>query len=168
METSADWTEVERRFAAATSYWVCTVRADLRPHAVPVWGVWWRGTLVFSSVGASVKVRNLRHNDRVSVHLESASSVVILDGHATEVTDREALVELGECFTTKYRALSGGAYDLVAAHGMGMTVWAVRPTAARSWQAGGAFASSRWTFADDGSVALSRSSLAADADAVPG
>ncbi|MEV4494188.1 pyridoxamine 5'-phosphate oxidase family protein [Micromonospora arborensis] len=161
---SADWTEVERQLAAATNYWVCTVRADLRPHAVPVWGVWWRGALAFSSVGASVKVRNLRHNDRASVHLESASDVAILEGHATEVTDREELVELGECFTAKYSALSGGAYDLVAAHGMGMTVWAVRPTSVRSWRAGGAFASSRWTFDDAGTAVLTRSSLAADAE----
>jgi nitroimidazol reductase NimA-like FMN-containing flavoprotein (pyridoxamine 5'-phosphate oxidase superfamily) len=168
VKNSDEWREVERQLADAVNYWVCTVRADLRPHAVPVWGVWWRGTLAFSSVGASVKVRNLRRNDRVSVHLESASNVVILDGHATEVTDRDALVELGASFTAKYSALSGGTYDLVAAHSMGMAVCTVRPTAVRSWQAGDALASSRWTFDDDGGVVLSRSSVATEADAATG
>ncbi|WBB77301.1 pyridoxamine 5'-phosphate oxidase family protein [Micromonospora sp. WMMD882] len=165
MTNAGEWREVERQLADAVNYWVCTVRADLRPHAAPVWGVWWRGTLAFSSVGVSVKVRNLRRDDRVTAHLESASDVVILDGHAVEITERDALVEIGESFTAKYGASTGGAYDLVAAHRMGMAVCAVRPTVVRSWRAGAALASSRWTFDDDGGVLLSRSSVAAEADA---
>ena len=30
-----DWEQVERRLVSARNYWLCTVRPDGRPHAVP-------------------------------------------------------------------------------------------------------------------------------------
>ena len=33
-----EWSHATEILAAATMYWVCSVRPDGRPHAVPVWG----------------------------------------------------------------------------------------------------------------------------------
>ena len=38
--TPPDWDDVERRLTDAQLYWLVTVRADGRPHAVPLCGVW--------------------------------------------------------------------------------------------------------------------------------
>ena len=42
-----DWAAVAARLAEARNYWIVTVRADDRPHAAPVWGVWLDGTVWF-------------------------------------------------------------------------------------------------------------------------
>src|SRR5579884_2390097 len=34
------WSHVVARLAEARNYWVATVGANGRPHAVPVWGIW--------------------------------------------------------------------------------------------------------------------------------
>lgn len=34
------WSYVEQRLTHAINYWLCTVRPDGRPHAVPKWAVW--------------------------------------------------------------------------------------------------------------------------------
>ena len=34
------WSDVVEWLTAARNYWVCTTRADGRPHAMPVWGLW--------------------------------------------------------------------------------------------------------------------------------
>ena len=34
------WANVCRQLEASRNYWICTTRADGRPHAMPVWGFW--------------------------------------------------------------------------------------------------------------------------------
>ncbi len=53
------WPTVAGWLVASRSYWVTTVRADGRPHATPVWGLWIERALWFSTDPASVKGRNL-------------------------------------------------------------------------------------------------------------
>ena len=54
----ADVTRVARR--GSRNYWVCTTRADGRPHAMPVWGLWIDDAVWFSTDPTSIKGRNLR------------------------------------------------------------------------------------------------------------
>jgi len=74
--------------AAGKNYWVCTASEDGKPHAVPVWGAYLDGTLYFGAGPRSS--RNLDSNPRVSIHLESGTEVVILEGVATRLLDPDA------------------------------------------------------------------------------
>ena len=75
---------------AASHYWVATAGREGSPHARPVDGV--VAPLYFG--GGDVRwVRELRENPRISVHLESASDVVvILDGRVEWVEGPPDLV----------------------------------------------------------------------------
>lgn len=41
------WSWAVERLEKACNYWVCTVQANGRPHAVPVWAAWSDGKLYF-------------------------------------------------------------------------------------------------------------------------
>jgi hypothetical protein len=74
------WADVEARLVAATSYWLATVRPDGRPHVVPRWGVWVDGQFWYDGAPTTVHVRNLQANPACSLHLESGTEVVIVEG----------------------------------------------------------------------------------------
>lgn len=93
---------VEERMAAARNYWIGTTRPDGRPHAMPVWGVWFDRTLYFGTDRQSRKARNLAANPAVVVHLESGDDVVILEGVAKEVTDPARLAAFDDAYVAKY------------------------------------------------------------------
>ncbi|MFG3435614.1 pyridoxamine 5'-phosphate oxidase family protein [Nonomuraea sp. NPDC047897] len=157
MTDHAAWDIIRTTVSEAQNYWICTVRPDGRPHAVPVWGVWWRDSVVFSTINSSVKAANLRTNSNANVHLESAQNVVTMDGPAAELTDEAELIEIGALFDAKYAEIAGVTYDLVAAHAAGMTICAVRPEVVRAWRADDMLGSSRFTFDVDGNPVLVRS-----------
>ena len=72
--TVADW------LVRARNYWVTSVGANSRPHAMPVWGLWLDDALWFSTDPESVKGRNLRRSPETVVHLESGDEVCVLEG----------------------------------------------------------------------------------------
>ncbi len=74
---------VDRRLRADQIVWVGTVRADGRPHAVPVW-FWWDGDaiLIFTKAD-SQKARNLSQNPNVVLALDDTK------GAATWRSSRE-------------------------------------------------------------------------------
>jgi PPOX class probable F420-dependent enzyme len=98
------WGEVSARMERSRSYWICTVRPDGRPHAMPVWGVWVDEALWFSTGDESVKARNLAANPAVVVHLESGDEAVIFEGTAERVAepDRALFERVAEVYDTKY------------------------------------------------------------------
>ena len=65
--TAPSWDEIERLLTDAQLYWIITVRADGRPHAVPLVGVWHNGTFSFCTGADEQKQRNLDVNPRVAV-----------------------------------------------------------------------------------------------------
>src|ERR1700737_921189 len=79
----------EDRLARSRNYWICTTRADGRPHSIPVWGFWIDGDFYFGTARSSRKARNLAQNPAVSVHLDSGDDVVILEGTGVEVSANE-------------------------------------------------------------------------------
>src|SRR5438128_8993913 len=81
------WRWAAERLAEARSYWLCTTRADGRPHAMPLWAVWLDDALWFSSGRESQKSHNLERDPRCLIHLESGDDVVILQGEAVEDRD---------------------------------------------------------------------------------
>jgi general stress protein 26 len=95
----------EERLAKSRNYWICTVRPDGRPHSIPVWGFWLDGTLYFGTARSTRKSRNLARNPALSVHLESADDVVILEGQTVEVnlTDKDTVRKLDTESRSKYK-----------------------------------------------------------------
>ena len=97
------WDWVVGQMREARSYWVCSVRADGRPHAVPVWGAWLNGAFYFGTDSKSVKAANIRRDPRVVIHLDSGDDVVILEGEpALAVLSAESTSALDALYTEKY------------------------------------------------------------------
>ena len=107
--TAPDWTDVEARLTAAQLYWLVTVRADGRPHAVPLCGVWHGGTFAFVTGEREQKMRNLEHDAHVAVtagplgaHGWSSGKDVVVEGVAVRVTDEADLRTLADEWERKY------------------------------------------------------------------
>jgi hypothetical protein len=118
------WSHAEERLERAQQYWVTTSDVEGAPHAVPVWGLWIDGALYFGG-GPEIRwTRNLRHNPRVAVHLESGEDVVILEGTADWFEDANDPVvkRLDELSREKYAMPSEG-----------VPCWRLRPAVAFGW-----------------------------------
>ncbi len=120
------WSWAEERLVASRNYWIVSADRGGGPHAMPVWGLWLHGAVWFSSDAASRKARNITGRPGIVVHLESGDEVVIVEGHAEEVTDRAALEPFARAYEEKY----GIPLDLD--HPIGL-VYRVRPHAVLGW-----------------------------------
>jgi nitroimidazol reductase NimA-like FMN-containing flavoprotein (pyridoxamine 5'-phosphate oxidase superfamily) len=107
--TAPPWHEIERLLADAQLYWIITVRADGRPHAVPLVGVWLDGAFAFCTGPDEQKQRNLDSSARVAVTTGSMGAGgwdsgldVVVEGTAVRVTDTETLRALAEAWFAKY------------------------------------------------------------------
>lgn len=85
-----DWEWVEAQLGAAGTYWVVP-RPDARPHPRPVWGVWREGLLNLS-IGTPANTRALAADPVVTVHLDSGTDVVIVEGQVSGATEDAAVV----------------------------------------------------------------------------
>jgi hypothetical protein len=71
---------VDAQLEAAGTYWVIARTQD-HPHPRPVWGVWDSDHL-YLSIGTPVTLRTLARDPAVTVHLDSGTDVVIVEGRA--------------------------------------------------------------------------------------
>lgn len=122
--TRLPWRWAEQRLIEARNYWIVTVRADGRPHTRPVWGVWLDGAFWFST--GSMADGNLRRSSDLTVHLESGSESVILEGRAEEVTDLDVVRPIVAEYNAKY------AWDMEAEELPG-PFWRMRSAVAFGW-----------------------------------
>jgi len=126
------WSWARERLVAERNYWVSTVTSIGRPHARPVWGVFLDDAL-YLSIGAA----GFRREDRqrhVSVHVDSATDVVIVDGMATRVDAATAGDEASATYEEKY-GMSGDFLNFV-----------VSPRVAWGWRDGDVNTATKWTF----------------------
>ena len=79
------WTWANDRLSKAHNYFLSTVRADGRPHVMPVWGIWLDNMFYFSTGRRSRKSENLSLNPSCAICPEDASTAVVLEGTAEEV-----------------------------------------------------------------------------------
>jgi nitroimidazol reductase NimA-like FMN-containing flavoprotein (pyridoxamine 5'-phosphate oxidase superfamily) len=107
--TAPPWEDIERFLTEAQLYWIITVRADGRPHATPLVGVWHDGAFTFCTGAEEQKHRNLDSNPHVAVTTGSTGAEgwgsgrdVVVEGEAVRVTDADALQELAEAWFAKY------------------------------------------------------------------
>ena len=99
-----EWDWVDARMAAARNYWICTTRADGRPHTAPVWGAWVDGTLYFGTDSQSVKARNLTRDKRVAMHLDSGDECIIFEGEVLPAAlDGEMMRRVSKVYIDKYK-----------------------------------------------------------------
>ena len=101
------WSWAEERLRASHDYWVASVWPDMRPHVMPVWGVWQEEAFWFSSSLGARKVRNLRANPRCVVTTDDARNPVIVEGVAAVVAEPEELKRFLERTNGKYRTNYG-------------------------------------------------------------
>lgn len=94
----------ERRLHDETIVWLTTVRPDGQPQTSPVGFVWDGARFLILSSPGSPKVRNLRSNPKVALHLDLGSGkeegVLTLEGVAT--LDPAPAARLGAEETTAY------------------------------------------------------------------
>jgi len=134
------WAWVEERLEQALHYWLCTVRPDGRPHAVPKWAVWVEGSIYFDGSPETRHARNLASQPSVVVHLENGEQAVIVEGQARAV-DRPAAglaAAVAEAYRRKYAGLGyapdatqwdqGGLYVVVPAAVFAWTRFTEDPT----------------------------------------
>ena len=53
------WQAVERRLITAKNYWLSSVHPEQRPHAVPVWGVWFENRFYFDGSPQTRHAKNI-------------------------------------------------------------------------------------------------------------
>lgn len=148
------WSWALDRLTTARHYWIATTRADGRPHTRPVWGVVVDG-LVFFSTGSLAAV-NLLTRPEVSVHTESATQLVILEGTATPENDASRVIRVCADYQVKY-------LERLDPDNLPGPFYAVRPRKAFGWLASD-------SFVDGGSVfagTATRWTFDADADGIP-
>jgi hypothetical protein len=81
------WPWVEQQLVDAGTYWL-VAPADGHPHPRPVWGVWHEATLLLS-IGSPVLARQVGERPDVTVHLDSGTDVVVVEGevHLLDISD---------------------------------------------------------------------------------
>lgn len=122
------WEWVNDQMTNARNYWICSTRPDGRPHAAPVWGVWYEGAFYFGSDRQARKTRNLIHSPEVVVHLESGDEAVILEGAVAEVRDPVLLAHIAEVYAAKYPPFRPDPVNEP-----GAVYFALRPRTAFAW-----------------------------------
>jgi hypothetical protein len=120
------WNRVVEWLTDARNYWVCTTRADGRPHAMPVWGLWLDGEIWFSTDPSSIKGRSLEARPDAVVHLESGDEVCVLEGRAERVLDAEPLATFDDLYFQKFDVRP-------SAMGEAAGVYRMRPTVVLAW-----------------------------------
>jgi len=103
---AAGWDETRQALADADLFWICTVRADGRPHLTPLVAVWFEGALYFCTGAAEQKAVNLRGNPHVILMTGNSrwdtGLDVVVEGIAVPVTDHAVLESLAQAWTTKW------------------------------------------------------------------
>jgi hypothetical protein len=126
--TPVAWAAVRARLEEATQYWLATVRPDGRPHVVPLDGIWLADAWYFGGSARTVKHRNLTNDSRAVMHLQDATSAVIVEGACEELVPDESLAaQLSKHARAKYGYGPDPASYATAGN------WRLRPATVLAW-----------------------------------
>jgi nitroimidazol reductase NimA-like FMN-containing flavoprotein (pyridoxamine 5'-phosphate oxidase superfamily) len=100
------WDETRRILESAELFWICTVRADGRPHITPLVAVWLDGALYFCTGPGEQKASNLGGNPRVILMTgcnEWHRGIdVVVEGDAVVVAEDGLLERLAQAWRRKW------------------------------------------------------------------
>jgi len=110
---SLAWPWVEQQLSDAGTYWV-VARNRGHPHPRPVWGIWSREQLHLS-IGTPALRRTLREDPAVTVHLDSGTDVVIVEGLLipAAATSSELIQAYNQKYDWDYQASQYGDFATV-------------------------------------------------------
>lgn len=136
------WVHAAALLDAARNYWLASVRPDGRPHVTPLWGVWIDDALYLDGIPLTRWARNLAVNPAVSVHLESAEDVVILEGKVDDLASTDA--DLAGRIVAAWDAKYGRLHPDPAGQG----IFRFTPRRGRGWSTSSLEDGTRWEFDD--------------------
>jgi hypothetical protein len=119
-----DWSWVDQQLRSAGTYWV-VARSASAPHPRPVWGAWYEHRLLLS-LGSPVLRAQLDTDPTVTVHLDSGTDVVIVEGTVREHTREPHAI-----------AAYDGKYDYAYDPAQYGPLAVVQPTVVLAWRAVG-------------------------------
>ena len=103
---ATEWDATHRALETAELFWICTVRADGRPHLTPLVAVWLDGAIHFTTGTTEQKAVNLRGNPHVILttgcNQWDRGLDVVVEGDAVQVADEAVLQRLAQAWTTKW------------------------------------------------------------------
>ncbi len=104
------WSWAVERLTANRNFWVVTVSADGRPHALPVWGVWddEDERFAFSCSPRARKARNLAANPRTVIMIDDTVECLSVEGWAAPLQEEKRQARWIERYLAKYRPISPG------------------------------------------------------------
>jgi hypothetical protein len=132
------WSWVEEQLEAAGTYWL-VARSTGHPHPRPVWGVW-HGERLHLSVGSPTLRRSVDRDPMVTVHLDSGTDVVLVEGTTGRAAERATPSSVIDAYNAKYdRDYRVAQYgELVVVHPLRVLAWRTAGWAGRdSFQATG-------------------------------
>jgi general stress protein 26 len=136
--TLLSWDFVSGQMTSSQQYWLTTVSAEGRPHAVPVWGIWFKNRLHFEGSMKTAWARHLVRDPHITVHLPNGEQVVIIEGIAhiieDDAIDDDEWNRLDTTFQSKYQVNKGSPY------------WYVQPEKVLAWNGAGLQTMTRWLF----------------------
>jgi hypothetical protein len=131
---SLTWEWVRGQLEGAGTYWVIpgTVGpSGSHPHPRPVWGVWLDDELHLS-IGSPVIRRALGSDPRMTVHLESGTDVVIVEGRLSPVS-----ATISASVSAKVLAAYDSKYDWHYDEGRYGPISRVTPETVLAWRTAG-------------------------------
>ncbi len=100
------WDDTQKVLEEAQLSWICTVRADGRPHLTPLVAVWLDGSLYFSTGEGEQKAVNLRGNPHVLLLTGGPrwdeGLDVVAEGDAIRMTEEALLTRLAQAWARKW------------------------------------------------------------------
>jgi len=96
------WSWALERIRRSHDFWLATVTPPGVPHLMPVWAVWHRDALWFSSANGSRKARNIGVEPHCSLSTDDPIEPVVVHGRARRVTSAEELSEMLAAENAKY------------------------------------------------------------------
>jgi PPOX class probable F420-dependent enzyme len=103
----AERAHAERRLREEKIAWLTTVRRGGQPQSSPVWFLWRDGEVIVYSRPTTQKVRSIKVNPKVAVHLrdiDDGSDVVSIEGEAT-IDDAYPSAAAIPAYVKKYRSM---------------------------------------------------------------
>jgi Pyridoxamine 5'-phosphate oxidase len=107
MHDDLPWEWVVGQLRSSGTYWVVPRGGAGAPHSRPVWGVW-RDDELLLTIGSPVLRRELASDPIVTVHLDSGTDVVVVEGTASVADGADLIAGFIEDYDPKY----DWSYDL--------------------------------------------------------